>query len=445
MYFISFGLNKIIQIIGFLTGCVIIIGFISGCSGGDEQHQGEKDVLLKKYVKTDPNRKEALEFFDALKEIPQIEHGKGSEGPEIFMQTLKPEDDQGADYSIGDCFLTVSVDVEGDERKENICPRYLKYKEYGDIYTYVSLVLDIFKDKKQLLRQEIDRGFFFEEHFVALKDVNEDGKAELITKLRFSPDCSGCTAYRIYVFKEDRFELTLNLFNVDPNNPSLKNVSAQLSDFEEIILREYKKRTKTEHPCDIFVGCVESVPWLVDSDHDGQPEAILLARAPENTDPLTGTTYNIFIAKFTKYGKLTGYKFHKLDYECYDFACGVDILGFIETSDKRIHLLINYDYTGNSPTIPELNIFDVRLNDIKKIGKFDGFCEGKIAERLQDIDGDGNTEIIYVEDTYWPPGASHAFIIPIYGIAEYRDGRYVKADGKFKSFRAWYDNSHGFK
>ena len=52
--------------------------------------------------------------------------------------------------------------------------------------------------------------------------------------------------------------------------------------------------------------------------------------------------------------------------------------------------------------------------------------------RLRDIDGDGNTEIIYVEDAYWPSGKSHAYIVPIYGIAEYRDGKYVNANAKFR-------------
>jgi len=97
------------------------------------------------------------------------------------MHTLKPEDDQGDYYSIGDCFLTKSVDVDGHKIQEKICLKYLQYKEYDDAYTYVFLVLDIFKDKKQILRQELDRGFFFEERFVSLKDIDSDGKAELIT------------------------------------------------------------------------------------------------------------------------------------------------------------------------------------------------------------------------------------------------------------------------
>jgi len=130
-------INKARQIIGVLTGCIIIFGIISACSDRDEKNRERRDLLLKNYSKKDSNRKETLAFYDALKEIPQKEQRKSPEGPEIIMQTLKPEDDQGVYYSVGECFLTVSVDVDGDKKKEKICLRYLKYKEYEDIYTFL--------------------------------------------------------------------------------------------------------------------------------------------------------------------------------------------------------------------------------------------------------------------------------------------------------------------
>ena len=353
-------------------------------------------------------------------------------GPLMLMETSKPEDLEKNIYTIGDCSKSLNADVDGDNIQEKICLRSLQFKEYDDAYTYVSLILDLFKNKKQVLRQELNRGFFFEERFVEIKDVNGDRKSDLITKVRFGPDCVGCSSYRIYTYKEDRFELALNLFNIEPDNPFLKNVLAKLSDLEEIILKEYRKKTNAEHPCGIYEGCVRSDPWVLDSDHDGQPEVILLVRQPDDTDPFSAKTYSLFIAKFTKAGEFTIFKFHMINYECYSDVCGVDILGFLETLDKRIHLLLNYLYACNSPTVPELNIFSIQTNDIRNIGKFDGFYEHAIAERLQDINGDGTTEIIYVKDTYWPPGEPHSSIMPIYGIAEYRDGRYVNANEKFK-------------
>ena len=353
------------------------------------------------------------------------------DGPLVVMETSKPEDLEKNLYTIGDCSKSLNADVDGDNIQEKICVRSLQFKEYDDAYTYVSLIVDLFRSKKQVLRQELNRGFFFDERFVELKDVNRDGKSELITKVRFGPDCAGCSSYRIYTFKKDRFELSLNLFNIDPNNPSIKNVLDKLPDFERIILTEYKKRTKAEHPCGIYENCVRSDPWVLDSDNDGQPEVILLVIQPDDNDPFSAKTYSLFMAKFTKSGEFKSYKFHMIDYECIS-VCGVDILGFLETHDKHIHLLVNYAYPCNSPTVPELNIFSIQTNEIINIGKLDGFWEHAISERLKDIDGNGSTEIIFVENTYWPPGKSHAYIMPIYGIAEYRDGRYVNANEKFK-------------
>jgi hypothetical protein len=425
-----------------LTVCIIIVGFISACSDRDEKHREGRDVSLKKYTKKDPNRKEMLAFYDALKEISQKEHGKGPEGPEIFMHTLKPEDEQeGVYYSIGECFLTVSVDVDGDKKKENICLRYLQYKEYDDIYVYISLIVDLFKNKKRVLRQELDREFFLDERFVSFKDINSDGKTDLITKGRFSPNCAGCSSYRIYLFKENRFELALNLFNIEPDNPSLKNVLPKLSGFEEIILREYRERTKAENPCGIYEGCVRSDPWVVDSDHDGEPEVVLLVMSGYD-DFLNDKVHYLFMAEFTKTGKIKNYKIQGIDFECCYWSWGVDILGFLGTQNKRTHLLINYAYTGNSIQSPVLRIYDIKWPNTYKIGELDGFYEYAIVNRLRDIDGDGNTEIIYVEDTYWPPGKSHAHIIPIYGIAEYREGRYVKANEKFKKDIERLNNFH---
>ncbi len=425
-------INKARQIIGVLTGCIIIFGIISACSDRDEKNRERRDLLLKNYTKKDSKRKETLAFYDALKEIPQKEQRKSPEGPEIIMQTLKPEDDQGVYYSIGDCFQTVSVDVDGDKKKEKICLRYLKYKEYEDIYTYVSLIVDLFKNKKQALRQELDRGFFFEERFVSFKDIDSDGRADLITKGRFSPNCAGCSSYRIYLFKEDRFELALNLFNIDPDNPSLKNVLPKLSDLDDLILTEFKKRTKNENPCGFYEGCVRSDPWAVDLDHDGEPEVVLLVMSGYD-DFLNDKVHYLFMAEFTKTGKIKNYKIQGIDFECCYWSWGVDVLGFLGTQNKRIHLLINYAYTGNSIQSPVLKIYDMQWASVNKIGEFAGFYEYAIVERLRDIDGDGNTEIIYVNDAYWPPGKSHAYIIPIYGIAEYQNGRYVEANEKFKS------------
>ena len=212
-------MNKISSIIVALSVCIIMVGISSSCSDKEEKEiQGER-ISLENDVKKDYAGNVKLEFYDQLKKTSQIKPLEDSEELNILMHTLKPKYSQGDYYSMGDCSLTVSVDVDGDKKKEKVCLRYLQYKEYDHVFTYVYLVLDIFKDNNQILRQELDRGFFFEERFVSFKDIDLDEKVELMTKVRFSPDCAGRSSYRIYTFNDDRFELTLNSFNIGQTIP----------------------------------------------------------------------------------------------------------------------------------------------------------------------------------------------------------------------------------
>lgn len=353
-------------------------------------------------------------------------------GPLLLMETLIPKDLGENLYTIGDCFESFNADVDGDKIKEKICMRYLNYKISDDIHTYVSLIVDLFKNKKQVLRQELDRKFFFEERFIDLMDVNGDGKMELITKVRFSPDCSGCEDYRVYTFNKDRFALTLNLFNIKPDNPHLMILLGMLSGLEDMILKDHREKSKSQHPCEIWNSRVSSDPWAVDVDYDGQPEVVILLMPGSDGDFFNDKIHYLLIAKFTKTGELKSYKIHRIDFECCLRYWSVDVLGFLETCDKHKHLLINYVYPGNSLLNPALKIFDIHWPHVNNIGEFTGFYENKIASRIRDINGNGNAEIIYIEDTFWPHGKSHMYIMPIYGIAEYREGRYVNANEKFK-------------
>ena len=67
---------------------------------------------------------------------------------------------------------------------------------------------------------------------------------------------------------------------------------------------------------------------------------------------------------------------------------------------------------------------------LKPVGEFSGFYHHVIPERLIDFDQDGTTEIVYVAQSVWPPGGAHADTILIYGIAEYRKGKYREAGKK---------------
>jgi len=424
-------MNKIKSIIFVLSVCLLISAVKFSCSEKEEKE--EPTAHLKSGVKREKAGKGELEFYEVLGRIPQKKSREVPEGFEIILQTLKPEDDQSIYYKIGACVENVSADLDADRIAEKICFRYLQYKEYDDKYTYISVIVDISKEDKQILRQELNREFFFEEHFVELKDVTGDGKPELITRVRFSPDCSGCNGHRIYTFLEGRFERFVNLFNLKLDHMALAKLLQNIPDFEEMIQKTYLKKSKSDFPCGYYESCVSSIPWIVDLDDDNQPEVILLVNPPADTDSNTDKNHHLFFAEFSRTGELAGYNLHRIDLECCE--AWVDVLGFLRTQDKHTHLLINLAYVSTNSANPVLNIFDAQPTDFYKIGEFAGFYEHVIAERLQDLNQDGNTEIIYVGESYWPPGAAHADIVPFFDIAEYRNGRYVEANDKFKKLR----------
>ena len=84
----------------------------------------------------------------------------GTEVPLVIMKTDLPWTLDDANYKISDCFKTLHVDLDGDTVKEKICLRYLHHRKENAALMNTSLVLDIFTDKRQLLRQELDQGFF---------------------------------------------------------------------------------------------------------------------------------------------------------------------------------------------------------------------------------------------------------------------------------------------
>lgn len=411
--------------------CVLTTAIGVSCS--DQKENREPGENFKNFIKSEQTENGSLALYNELRKIPEKKPRKDLAGVEAIMHTLKPENNQGLIYTIGGCVKTVNADLDGDSIQEKICFRYLQYKEHDIKYTYISLILDIFKEKKQILRQELNRGYYYAESFAEMRDVNGDGKSELLTRVRFSPDCSGCGAYRIYTFKDDRFVLSTSLFNIKPDNPTLANLLDNIQGVEEMILIDYMKTSKSKFPCAHWEDCVRSDPWIVDLNDDGQLEVVFLVRPPVDNNSDADNDYNLFLAKYTKYGKLAGYTLQKIDLDCCDAL--VNVLGFIRTQDKHTHLLINFAYSGTSTGFPLLNVFDVQPKNSNKIGEFAGFYEHVIAERLRDLDEDGNTEIIYVGETDCPSGAAHAEVNIFYDIAEYRDGSYVEANEKFNEAR----------
>lgn len=223
-------------------------------------------------------------FDEELKEKPAEEPADEPNVPETILSTLKPGEEEDTLYDISHCFQTLRTNLDSDEMNKKICLRTLKYQEYDDTFPYTSLILDVFKEDKKILRQELDRTFYYEEQFVLLKDIDKDGKSELLTRVAFGPQCAGDKAYRIYQFQESRFELVMNMFGVNPNNPFIKNALNIIPNLEEMIVKTYMEKTKSENPCGFYNKCIKSEPWLTDSDHDGLPEILFLVEPPYKSD-----------------------------------------------------------------------------------------------------------------------------------------------------------------
>lgn len=125
---------------------------------------------------------------------------------------------------LGDCYFSTPVELDGEETPEYVCLRNLNYKKEDSSHIHKTLILDLSKTEKFILRQGMAETVYFEEQFALFKDITADGRAELITSIKLGSDCSGCEGYRIYQFIDYQLELTANLFDIEPNHPSLKNV-----------------------------------------------------------------------------------------------------------------------------------------------------------------------------------------------------------------------------
>ena len=101
---------------------------------------------------------------------------------------------------IGDCRPRFEADCDGDGEPEDLCVQSMIEAKEGHIPKHYLLV-DVYKDKEWILRQKLELGFYWEERFSDFVDLDDDGKAELVTQVRLGPDCAGCGAYRIHTFR----------------------------------------------------------------------------------------------------------------------------------------------------------------------------------------------------------------------------------------------------
>lgn len=86
--------------------------------------------------------------------------------PKTILETPEPEEGEHALYEISRCFQTLTTNIDSDDIEEKVCLSTLKYQEYNDAFPYTSLIVDVYKADKKILRQELDRAFYYQEQFV---------------------------------------------------------------------------------------------------------------------------------------------------------------------------------------------------------------------------------------------------------------------------------------
>ncbi len=267
------------------AGCMVnnfIIRYVAGYN-----------FVMAKAIKRDLeiDVKKLLNYGDATVDIKQRFYeklsdlaSKGSvnevERPSTILCKPEPKEGENTLYEIGPCSQTVEANIDSDDAIETLCFRTLKYREYDETHINFSLLVDIFKAGHKVVRQELNRTFYYKEEFVLLQDIDKDGKSELVTKVTFGPDCAGDQAFRIYKFKKSSFDLVLNVFGVPLDNPFIKTTLTNLPGFKKRLLDLYQEKRPSEHLCIPPEELIKSDPWLIDPDHIGKPGMLLLLVPP---------------------------------------------------------------------------------------------------------------------------------------------------------------------
>jgi hypothetical protein len=260
-------------------------------------------------------------------------------------------------------------------------------------------------------------------------DLDGDGEAELVTQVRLGPDCSGCGAYRIHTVVDCAFYNVLNVFGLSPDDFRVEKVLKMLDRIDPVEAAGFDRARKPEelavcNGADFFKE--DCTPWLVLSGGKTLLVHTLTYRG-EGTASIKRWA-GVLVTEVSEKGTLGRQGFFEYPEDPEEVSRSA--LGFLKTAGGKIHLLTTIDYRGTSFGYPVLEVLELQGLKLKPVGRFDGFYHHVIPERLIDFDQDGTTEIVYVEQSVWPPGGAHADEIPIYGIAEYRKGKYTEAGKK---------------
>lgn len=316
----------------------------------------------------------------------------------LFTAGLRDTLPDGVVREIGECAHTVTVDVDGDGRRERVCVRIAGYRTEAGEALYDSLIVDIFKHDNWILRQELDRGLFREERFHLLRDLDMDGAAELITLLAAGSEGPGGDACRIYNFDGYAFVEAMHVFGLPPQDASVAFFLRHLREVRADINARYTEETGSENLCgdsgedgDCFAGS----PWLLDSNGDGRLELVQLLEPPDSeTTPKTGQL-RLFVKEFRRRGTEGRSRFHTIGPESAGAKTG-SIL-FHRSDDDRVVLLASFAGPRAFSSRPAAAAFEMAGTSVKKAMSLVGYPMHMSSGRLRLARNEGPLETRYVK------------------------------------------------
>ena len=408
-----------------VAGCVVndfIIDYVRNYNAVMRPVIREKfDIDIDGWKQGGSGARDAGDVIDTAAEAAKAV-AKQRESPlEIFVSTAPAGGDEA--HHLTECLQSLRVDLGAGQKEVSVCLRELETESPDLPYGRKSLVVDLLDNGALMLRQELDSAVFWEEQYLAFRDLDGDGRKELITNASFGPRCAGERPLRIYRYDGESFDLAASIVGLVLSNPLIGDALALLGRVGDLPLQGHAEdpEMKTAKKCGEFSPL--AAPWIVDSDHDGLPEILVLYSGGARTVTAEDCPCRLRRVRVGPNGAGPAEDFEIPDLKNCDAAA--EMIGFLTPRDHRAHLLINRHCGGTDTGSPVLHIYDVRNDRLEKIGEFAGFYTHAIPWRLADYDRDGDTEIVYVKGTYWPPGKPHAEVMMEYGIAEYRSGKYV--------------------
>lgn len=350
------------------------------------------------FTRPPPIRPSFYSMFNSFEEEEKDPEPPQGERTPLFTAGLRGTLPDGVARDISDCMRTVTADVDGDGRRERVCVRTAGYRTHDGQVLYDTLLVDIFKHGDWLLRQEFDRGLFRAERFHLLRDLDMDGRAELVTLLTAGSEGSGGDTCRIYKFDGYAFVEALHVFGLPPQDASVVFFLRHLSEIQADISARYMEETGSENLCgDPGEGsdCFAGSPWLLDSNGDGRLELVQMLEPPGNGDVTKTDPFRLFVKEFRRRGTEGRSRFHAIGAGSGGSKAG-SIL-FHRSNDGRVVLLTSFANAGALAGPASMAAFEIAGTSVKKAAGLGTFPGHGLSERLRLVSRQDPIETRYVK------------------------------------------------